>query len=504
VREVWCWLAGSIVACGGSRPAPLTTSEKAVPSAAAVVSATAPRALEPAPEELPASETSSAANHAIEWYRDDPDAALARARSEKKLVVVDLWAAWCHTCLSMRQFVLTDAKLPGVGARFVFLSIDTELAKNADFLSRFPTSGWPTFYVLAPDGPSVRGRWLGAASPGQFARFLADAEHADASTERTGASTERAVTAPGSGASTRASANDPMTLLAAAGALAAERRYAEAAQAYRAALECAPRDWPRAPDVRVALASALLRANDPSACVELVLAAPPIDTRAPISASDLAASALDCAERLPPSDDRRKKARERAASDLAPLCERGDLELAPDDRGDACGNLMAAREALGDAQGARRAAETRLSVLENAAHGMPDDVALIYDPARSETLLALGRGEEALALLQARAAALPDNYNPPYYVARVALKLGRWELGLAAAERALTLAYGPRRANVYALKADLLLGAGRKRDAIAALKAQIATLVALPEGQKRPEAEKGARERLAMLERHSH
>ncbi|HSU39647.1 MAG TPA: thioredoxin family protein, partial [Polyangiaceae bacterium] len=114
----------------------------------------------------------------LEWYRDDPDGALARARREHKLVVVDLWAAWCHTCLSMRQFVLTGSNLPGANARYVFLAIDTELEQNAEFLRRFPTSGWPTFYVLSPDGPSVCGRWLGAASPGQFARFLADAERA--------------------------------------------------------------------------------------------------------------------------------------------------------------------------------------------------------------------------------------------------------------------------------------------------------------------------------------
>lgn len=429
--------------------------------------APSPTEVEPAPD--------------IAWIKDDPAAAFARAEREKKLVVVDLWAAWCHTCSSMRAFVLTGAKLPGASARFVFLALDTELAKNAEFLRRFPTSGWPTFYVLDPAGERVRGRWLGAASPAQFARFLADAERAAAPEGKP----------PG---------DELSTLLAAAGALAAERRYAEAARKYRSALERAPRDWPRAPDVRVALASALAKAGDAAACAELAIDAPPLDLRAPISASDFVASALDCAAELPASDERRRKVRERAVTDLVPLCERADLELTPDDRGDACGNLMASRRALGDAAGARRAAETRLAVLEAAARGIPDDVALIYDPARSETLLALDRGDEALALLEAREAALPDNYNPPYYVARVALALGRWELGLAAADRALALAYGPRRANVDALRADLLLGAGRKAEAIAAVKAQIATLAALPEGQKRPEAERSARERLEKLE----
>lgn len=425
---------------------------------------------------------------AIEWFRDDPDAAFARARRDQKLVVVDLWAAWCHTCLSMREFVLASSKLPGVSTRYVFLAIDTELEKNAAFLQRFPTSGWPTFYVLSPAGPSVRGRWLGAASPGQFARFLADSE--------------RAVPSGAASSATRGTSPDDAlsALLATAGELAAQGRYADAARDYRTALERAPATWPRAADVRVALASALLRAGDASGCVNLALSAPPLDARAPISASDFAASTLTCAERLPESDPRREDARERAADDLSLLCERDDFELTPDDRGDACGNLMEACAALADGSCVRRAAETRLSVLENASRGMPDEVALIYDAARSETLVALGRAPEALALLRARAAALPDNYNPPYAIARVALKLGRYEEGLQAAERALALAYGPRRANIYGLEADLRLAAGQKAEAVAALKAQIATLAALPEGQKRAEAERVARERLAKLE----
>jgi tetratricopeptide (TPR) repeat protein len=221
---------------------------------------------------------------------------------------------------------------------------------------------------------------------------------------------------------------------------------------------------------------------------------------APVSASDEAAATLECAEKLAPADARRRRAEERAGATLAGLCETGAAALTPDDRADACGNLVDARRSLGDAAGARRAAEKRLAVLEAAVRGLPDDVALIYDPALSDTLVSLGRGEEALALLAARARALPANYNPPYHLARIAAKLGRTELGLAAVDRALALAYGPRRANAYVIKAELLLGAGRRTEAVAVLEAELAFLTALPEGQKRPEAERRTRERLAALQ----
>ena len=450
--------------------------------AACATSSREARTPSPLPAPVPAvAAVPGSSDAGIRWIKDDPETAFSRARREHKLVVVDLWALWCHTCLSMQTFVLTDSKLPGAGGRFVFLSVDTELAENAEFVRQFPTSGWPTFYVLSPDGPRVRGRWLGAASPAQFARFLADSER-----------THQLDT-------TSAANAEPLALLQSADELAAQMRYADAAARYAEVLAHAPPEWPRAPDTRVARASALRRAADYSACVDQVFEPTFADLRAPVSASDESSYTLECAESLPSSDPRRRPARERIEAKLSTLCNDGHVELTPDDRGDACGNLIEVRNALGDAAGARKAAETRLAVLQAAARGVPDDVAVLYDPALTETLVLLGRGEEAVSLLIAREAALPQNYNPPYHLARVALKLKRWELGLRAIDRALELVTGPRRASSYGIKTDLLLGASRPQDAITALEAELAVLDALPDGQKRAEAERTVRDRLQSL-----
>ena len=41
----------------------------------------------------------------LAWIADDYPAALACAKQRKVPIVVDLWAPWCHTCLSMQRFV---------------------------------------------------------------------------------------------------------------------------------------------------------------------------------------------------------------------------------------------------------------------------------------------------------------------------------------------------------------------------------------------------------------
>jgi tetratricopeptide (TPR) repeat protein len=467
----------SSVAC--ARPSPTAPSEKTF-VAPEPVPASSHRETVPAAEAVPAREPEPLVHHGIAWYRDDAKAALSRARRDKKLVAVDLWAPWCHTCLSMQEYVLTKEKLGSLVERFVFLSIDTERETNAEILRTLTLSAWPTFYVLSPREPfEVRARWVGGASVGQFARFLADGE--------------RAEELAGSGG---AAAGEPLALLVKADALAASGDFRGAAAAYGEALRAAPRDWARRSDTLVARASALRKGGQPETCADMANGERP-GASDPVSLADFAANLLACAGALPESDKRVARTRKSVVQMLAPLCEQGHPDFTPDDRGDACGTLIEARESLKDSAGAQKALRTRLALLEAAASGVPDDVAVMYDFAQTETLVKLGRGTEAVALLEARERALPDNYNPPHYLARVHRALKRWDEGLAAIDRALRLAYGPRRAGLMTLKVELLRNAGRRDEARRALEEQLRLYRELPEGQKRPDAERRVKDELA-------
>ncbi len=419
--------------------------------------------------------------HGLAWYEDAPEAAFAAARAERKLVVIDAWAAWCHTCLSMQNFVITAENLPGASSRFVWLAIDTEREKNAAFLKEFPVGVWPTFYVLEPASSKIVGRWLGAASPAQFERFLNEGERAAALLRANGLS-----------------ADEPLALVIDADTLATRGDFPDAARAYAKALAVAPSAWPRRPEVLVAQMTALWKAKDFAGCAELAAKAMG-QTGSAASAVDFAHYALECASQLPAGQPAVAALRRTVERRLEGLCQEGSTELSPDDRADACDNLAAARAALGDATGARNATLERLNVLEHAAAGKPPEVALTYDWARTDALIALDRAEEALAIAVERERGLPSNYNPPHYQAKSYKALGRWQEGLAALDRALGLAYGPRRIGLLTLKADLLIGASRKSEAVQTLEEQLAAYRALPDGQKQPAAAARVERRLLEL-----
>jgi tetratricopeptide (TPR) repeat protein len=430
-----------------------------------------------APNEASSSAT-PVVKHGIAWFEDQPDAAIAAAKAGGKQLVVDLWAPWCHTCLSMQNVVMTSENLPGAADRFVWLALDTERESNASWLERLPVTVWPTFYVVEPRDVKVAGRWLGAASPTQFARFLDESDRSAAQAR-----------------SDASGVNPLQSALNEADTLAARGHHAEAAGAYASALRAAPRDWPRRPETLVAEMTSLSKAKDWPRCLEL--GAQALDqTGNAASAVDFSYYALDCADRIEPASPAVGAVRRAVAARLEPLCDPGSAELSPDDQADACDKLAAARTALGKPEAAREALTKRLAVLERAAAGKPPQLALTYDWARTDTLLQLGRPEDALALASEREQQLPDNYNPPHYRAKAFKALGRWQDGLVAIDRALSLAYGPRRIGLLTLKADLSFGAGRREDGLAVLKDQLAQYRALPPGQRQPAAEARVEDRL--------
>lgn len=451
----------AVAACRRSEPA---LREPAAPAAAAPVAAADPCAA--ATSEGP-----------LRWLHDDYPGALACARARKVPLVIDLWAPWCHTCLSMKATVFQAPELAPMNDRFVFVALDTDREVNAPVLGKLSIGAWPTFYVLDSATEAVQARFVGAASKAQFLDLLAH-----------GAAGSAAPSTP---------ADD---LLRQAERAAAIKDYPAAVTSYQAALAGAPAGWPRRPDALVSLAAALRKAGDPAGCFALGESALG-DTGSSASATDFLVNTLDCAATFEKTEAARVAAfRDKAATRLQALLAAPGDQLSVDDRSDAMLNLRTLEEALGRKDAARATAEKQRALLDEAAAKAPTAMAaMTYNWPRAEVYVYLGKGLELIADLERSAAALPKEYDPPYRIAWTLWKSGKLEEALAWCEKAAALAYGPRKARVWMMAADV---AAERKDAAAELRARqavVATYEALPAEQAMPEALAKAKDALAKL-----
>lgn len=422
--------------------------------------------------------------HGQAWFEDDYERALACARHADKPLFIDLWAPWCHTCISMQEYIFPDKGLAPLADRFVWLAIDTDKEKNAKLQERFPPAVWPTFYVVAPDDQSIQGRYLGAASVSQLRAFLVAGEQA-ALHAKTG----------------EMAPDSPLIHVREGDQAVVQRDYERAATAYRKALELAPADWPRRPDILVALIGALSSKKDHTGCVQLAESS--LDkTGDSASATDFSYRANRCAERVAKTDKARADAlRDRLEARLSALIDDPQAALSLDDRSDAMANLRTVYTARDKKEQARAIAERQLALLDKAADDAPNPwTAMTYNWPRSEVYVYLGRGEELLPVLHKSAADLPNEYDPPYRLAWVYLNSGKPEEALKPAKKALSLIYGPRKGRAQALVAEIYKALGDTAKELEARKRVVEIYAALSPGQAKPSSLAAAKKTLAALE----
>jgi thiol-disulfide isomerase/thioredoxin len=412
------------------------------------------------------------AAEALPFLHDDYAGALAAAKRTKRPIFVDAWAPWCHSCLSMRAYVLTDPSLAPLAKEFVWLTIDTEKDSNAPFVARFTNRVWPTLWVIDGEHEATVLQWEGTATAPELLTLLA--------TVREG----------GRGAQ---AAETTMTFLRANQA-ASRGDAAEAERGYRDVL--AKKDFPERARALEALIGLLASKNDHAACAELAIAEAP--HMAPgTSRATLLATGLSCARegKLLAEMATLADAAERAATDPDP-------RTIADDRSALFEELVETKKEQGDDAGAKATARTWASFLEQAAGRAPTKQArAVFDPHRLLAYLAAGEPERAIPMLTESERDFPDDYNPPARLARVYLTEKRLEEARAAIDRAGARVYGPRSLRVFDLAADIAKARGDVPAERAALEQGLArtTRAVLNENQKKLRA--GLEKRLHELAR---
>lgn len=407
---------------------------------------------------------------------DDLPAALAKAKSEGKLVFVDAWATWCHTCLSMKHYVLPDPSFDAYAERMVFAELDADRDENAGFQERYAVEVLPSFFVLDASG-AVLGMWPGSASVGELRGFL------DGALEVHEAGSDLP-------------ANSPLKALVDARALHASSKHREAAKQYALAVERAPADWPRRSEALKGWVRSLARAGQAKECLKVGLEHLDAVSGASIPA-DFANQVLACAEALKQPVTMRLTVK-RVEERLTQLLASPPAEMAPDDIADASNILAYARELKGDKQGAKAAIAQGVAVLEKAAAAAKEpEIQAAYDYGRANAYLELGRSGEALAMLEQREKQLPSSAEPPARLSRIYAQLGRTQDALTAVSRAVKLAHGPRRLMYLERKSAYELKLGDVKAAVATLELEVAGWSALTGKRARPKSLEAAQARLA-------
>jgi thiol-disulfide isomerase/thioredoxin len=437
-------LGSLLIACGGEgRVRPASTPPLAATSApsSATATATAP----------------PASREALPFIHDDYPRALAEARRTNRPIFVDAWAPWCHSCLSMREYVLTDPRLAPLADQFVWLTIDTERESNAAFVARFENRVWPTLWIIDV-GEQVGLRWEGTASAPELIALLASARSGGAA--------------------------DTTVAFLRANQAASRGDNAEAERGYQAVR--AVKDAPERARAIEALVGLLAARKDFEACAELALAEAG-SLPAGTSLATLVATSLGCAR-----DGKLSGAALTLANVAETIATEGFREMMADDRSALFEEIVETRQALGDEVAAKATARAWARFLEGEAKRAPSRAArAVFDAHRLSAYLAAGEPARALPMLAESERDFPDDYNPPARLARVHLTMRALDAARAAIERASARVYGPRSLRVFALAADIAKARGDRaaeRAALAEASSRTAR-AALTEGQKKLRAE---------------
>ena len=79
--------------------------------------------------------------------------ALAKAKKEKKLVMLDAYTSWCGPCKVLKNKVFPNKELGDyINAHFVSIGVDMEAGEGPALANMYPVKGYPNILFLDASG----------------------------------------------------------------------------------------------------------------------------------------------------------------------------------------------------------------------------------------------------------------------------------------------------------------------------------------------------------------
>jgi tetratricopeptide (TPR) repeat protein len=152
-----------------------------------------------------------------------------------------------------------------------------------------------------------------------------------------------------------------------------------------------------------------------------------------------------------------------------------------DDKAGIYSSLISIARRQKDTEAVKKYAADMWAFLEQQARSAPSaEARASLDSWRMSAAGALGDPALAIPALQASERDLPDDYNPPSRLANIYTQMGRLDDALAANERALAKAYGPRKVSLLTSRASLFEKKGDKAAAKRTLEEAVKFAETLP------------------------
>ena len=370
----------------------------------------------------------------------------------------------------MKAFVYTDKSLERYAGRFVWLSINTENSKNAEFLTKYRIPALPTLLVIDPQKESILLRYVGGATAPQLVKMLDDVRKRSSTTSD--------------------------SLLAEADKLAAANKPQEAAKLYQQALDKAEKGWRRFGRTAESLLFALSTTGQDALCAQRAAELYP-KLKGTVSGVSVAASGLSCATELEKKDPKLIADLE---TEVRNALHNQKLQISDDDRSGLYITLIGARKALHDKEGAKRLQLEWTSFLEKAAAAAKTPAErTVFDSHRLSAYIEIDAPDKAIAMLEQSMRDFPDDYNPPYRLAIAHKALAEYDTALNYVDRALSKLYGPRKILAYRLRADILAAKGDKEGARKTIAEAVDYAKSLPTGQRNERTIASLEKRLSEL-----
>ncbi|QSQ12549.1 thioredoxin family protein [Myxococcus landrumensis] len=419
----------------------------------------------------------------LPFIQDDYARALAEAKARGVPLFVLATTGWCISCRSMKAHVLSSPSLGRHADRFVWLEVSTDSSQNVAFQQKYPIESYPKLFILDPREEKALLRFNDTLTVAELEQLLEDGERAY-----------------------KGGAKGVEALLVQADALFAQGRVVEASKVLTEVLATAPADWSRRGRVALALVESFYETYELRGledCATKALELLPGASRS-LAWSHVARRGLACAQSILPKELEPKRAEflqnaleEKVAEAMGPP----SIDMSVDDRSWLYSGRVWMRQMAKDEAGEKALAEEWLTFLETEAAKAPTPWArAILDPHRADAALQLKTPERAIPALEQSEKEFPQDYVVPLRLSQLYQAQGRMEDALAATDRALVDAQGPRRVSVMGIRALILKE--RKDTAIAAkaLRDAIAYSESLPEVQRSMCSVSRLKRELAQLE----